>query len=155
MADDAIFGGRQDNSKDIAEQFADAFLELDKEHNTSTKVWRRVGKGPKSRVSGRLEVHHRLKVPVDAEGAPTGEKPMVQVFTNCKHLIRTLPELLNDENNMEDVDTKMEDHAYDQFRYAMMSRPMTSKMKQQEKSMITRHKERLGRVRIMNRARIM
>jgi hypothetical protein len=155
VADDAIFGGRQDNSKDIAEQFADAFLELDKEHKTNTKVWRRVGKGPKSRISGRLEVHHRLKVPTDKDGKPTGEAPMVQVFTNCKHLIRTLPELLNDEKNWEDVDTTMEDHAYDQFRYAMMSRPMTTKRKVEEKGLVERHKERLAKTRVMNRARIM
>jgi hypothetical protein len=155
VADDAIFGGRQDNSKDIAEQFADAFIELDKEHHTNTKVWRRVGKGPKSRISGRLEVHHRLKVPTDTDGKPTGEAPMVQVFTNCKHLIRTLPELLNDEKNWEDVDTTMEDHAYDQFRYAMMSRPMTTKRKVEEKGLVERHKERLAKTRVMNRARIM
>jgi hypothetical protein len=155
VADDAIYGGRQDNSPDIAEQFADAFIQLDKEHGTKTMLWRKVGKGPKSRISGRLEVHHRLKVPKDEQSNPTGEPPMLLFFKNCKHIIRTLPELLNDDNNPEDVETTMEDHAYDQLRYACMSRPMISKVKPQDKTIIQRHKEKLAKQRTMNRARIM
>lgn len=110
VADDAIFGGRQDNSKDVAEQFAQAWLELDRKNETKTMLWRRVGKGPKSRISGRLEVHQRLKIPITEDGKRTGEKPMLVFFSTCKHTIRTMPELLNDERNPEDVDTAMEDH---------------------------------------------
>jgi hypothetical protein len=36
-----------------------------------------------------------------------------------------LPLLPLDENNPEDVDTDMEDHAYDALRYGIMSRPMS------------------------------
>lgn len=155
VADDAIFGGRQDNSKDIAEQFADAFIELDRQHGTKTMLWRRVGKGPKSRISGRLEVHHRLKIPVDREGNRTGEAPMILFFPNCRHIIRTLPELLNDEKNPEDVNTDMEDHAYDQLRYACMSRPLTTKEKKPDLTLIQKHKQNLVKKRVVNRARIM
>ena len=155
VADDAIFGGRQDNSKDIAEQFADKFIELDKKHGTRTMVWRRVGKGPKSRISGRLEMHHRLKIPTDQNGNYTGELPMLVFFKNVTHTIRTVPELLNDERNPEDVDTAMEDHAYDETRYACMSRPMTSKQKEAPLTIIQKHKKRLTEKRVMNRARIM
>lgn len=155
VADDAIWGGKQDNSPDIAEQFLNAWIELDRKHGTKTMLWRKVGKGPKSRISGRLEVHHRLKVPKDDNHKPTGEKPMLLFFKNCKHVIRTLPELLNDDKNPEDVDTNMEDHAYDSIRYGCMSRPITTKPKSPEKGLIQRHKEKLAKQRVVNRARIM
>lgn len=151
VADDAIFGGRQDNSKDIAEQFADALLELDKKYGTKTMFWRRVGKGPKSRISGRLELHHRLKIPVNEEGQQTGERPMLVFFPAAKHIIRTLPELLNDERNPEDVDTTMEDHAYDTLRYACMSRPMASKTRKPNLTLIQKHKKSLSENRFKKR----
>lgn len=154
VADDAIFGGRQDNSKDIAEQFADKFLELDAKFGTKTTLWRRVGKGPKSRIQGRLEVHHRLKIPADREGNPTGEAPMLLFFPAAKHIIRTLPELLNDDKNPEDVNTDMEDHSYDTLRYGCMSRPMSPTYKQPPKGIISRHKEKIAKQRVLNRARI-
>ena len=47
---------------------------------------------------------------------------MCQVFTSCLHTIRTLPALLPDPHNMEDVDSDMEDHLYDAIRYGLMSR---------------------------------
>jgi hypothetical protein len=143
VADDAIFGGQQDNSKDIAEQFSDTFLELDKKHGTRTLAWRKVGKGPRSRIQGKLEMHERLKVPKGEDGKPSGEKPMLIVFTNCKHLIRTLPDLMTDDNNPEDLDTTLEDHVYDETRYACMSRPIRTKKKDAPKTIIQRHKERV------------
>lgn len=49
---------------------------------------------------------------------------MFQVFSSCKHFIRTLPGLLYDPKRVEDVDTSGEDHAYDECRYVLMERPM-------------------------------
>ena len=45
-----------------------------------------------------------------------------KVFANCEHFIRTVPELQRDENNPEDVDTEMEDHVADEWRYSLVSR---------------------------------
>jgi Terminase large subunit, T4likevirus-type, N-terminal len=154
VADDAIFGGRQDNSKDIAEQFHDQFRELDKKHGTHTLFWRKVGKGGKSRISGKLEVHQRLKIPKE-DGKPSGEKPMLLFFNVCFHTLRTLPELLLDEKNPEDVDTTMEDHAYDETRYACMSRPMVTKPPKEDKTAIQKHKQHLISKRKINRQRIL
>lgn len=42
--------------------------------------------------------------------APDG-KPYLQVFSNCVNLIRTLPSLIRDDHNVEDVDDKCDDHA--------------------------------------------
>lgn len=53
--------------------------------------------------------------------------PMVYVFDTCQHLIRTLPLLQVDPKHIEDADTTGEDHAPDQMRYALMSRPFIRK----------------------------
>lgn len=52
-------------------------------------------------------------------------EPMWYVFSTCEHLIRTLPALQHDLDNMEDCDTDGEDHAPDALRYGLMSRPWT------------------------------
>lgn len=47
-------------------------------------------------------------------------KPQWQVFDNCRNLIRTLPELIYDPNNAEDVYAKCEDHAGEALRYGLL-----------------------------------
>lgn len=49
--------------------------------------------------------------------------PMLYFLDCCEDSIRTLPVLQHDEKDPEDVDTEAEDHAYDEIRYAVMSRP--------------------------------
>ena len=45
-------------------------------------------------------------------------------FTDkCEDTIRTLPVLQHSDTNPEDLDTEAEDHAADETRYALMSRP--------------------------------
>ena len=64
------------------------------------------------RIAGKLMVHQYLR-----EGK-------IKFFSTCKHMLRTLPELVYDESKPEDVDTTQEDHAYDELRYFCMSRPI-------------------------------
>ena len=45
--------------------------------------------------------------------------PGLQIFSNCKNLIRTLPALPFDDHRKEDVDTDAEDHGYDALRYGL------------------------------------
>lgn len=55
--------------------------------------------------------------------------PMVVCFSTCVDSIRTIPALQHDQNKAEDLDSDMEDHAADDWRYACMSRPwMKSKI---------------------------
>lgn len=54
--------------------------------------------------------------------------PMLFFFSNCLHTLRTLPALQHDEDKPEDLDTKAEDHAADETRYACMSRPWVAKI---------------------------
>jgi len=81
--------------------------------------WRPSDRTPKSRISGKLEIHKRLKLNDDKK-----KEPGLRIFSSCRNLIRTLPILPLDESNPEDINTDVEDHAYDALRYGCMSRPM-------------------------------
>ncbi len=50
--------------------------------------------------------------------------PMMYIFKNCKAFIRTIPLLMYDDTNVEDLDTELEDHVADEARYMCMSRPI-------------------------------
>lgn len=63
-----------------------------------------------SRINGWMQCHYRLRF--DGDGYP-----MVYFFNTCTHAIRTLPLLQYDTAAVEDVDTEMEDHFADSFRY--------------------------------------
>lgn len=75
-------------------------------------------RGDHSRIPGKMQIHYRLAF--DEEGAP-----MLQVFNTCKHFIRTIPALVYDEKNVEDIDTNTEDHIYDECRYVCMEYQVT------------------------------
>lgn len=60
---------------------------------------------------------HRLLRPDEVTG-----KPKIQIFNNCKELIKCLQSIPIDSNDPEDVDTKANDHAWDALMYAIMSR---------------------------------
>lgn len=47
--------------------------------------------------------------------------PRLKVFNTCYNLIRTMPILVHDELHPEDLDTKGEDHAADDLRYALQT----------------------------------
>lgn len=52
---------------------------------------------------------------------------MIVTFSNCHDSIRTIPALQHDQVRPEDVNSDMEDHAADEWRYACMSRPWVRK----------------------------
>ena len=74
--------------------------------------------GDNTRLAGKMQFHYRLNF--DADG-----RPMFQVFNTCKHFIRTIPNLVYDESNVEDIDTRQEDHIYDECRYVLMENPIS------------------------------
>jgi hypothetical protein len=53
------------------------------------------------------------------------ERPMIVCFQNCRDSIRTIPCMQHDPDRLEDVNSDLEDHAADEWRYACMSRPYT------------------------------
>ena len=75
-------------------------------------------KGDNSRIAGKMQYHYRLAFD------ETGDC-MFQVFNTCPHFIRTIPALVYSETNVEDINTKQEDHIYDECRYVLMENPVT------------------------------
>ncbi len=74
--------------------------------------------GDNTRIAGLAQCHYRLSFREDGD-------PMFQVFNTCRNFLRTVPSLVYDQHRVEDVDTSMEDHIYDEWRYVMMASPIT------------------------------
>ena len=70
-----------------------------------------------------MQCHYRLQF--DENGLP-----MMYVFDSCKAFIRTIPLLIYDEHRPEDLDTALEDHVADEWRYLCMDRPIAPGTKQ-------------------------
>ena len=83
-------------------------------------------KGNNDRLPGWMQCHYRLAF--DENGYP-----MMYVFKNCKAFIRTIPLLCYDQHKIEDVDTEMEDHVADEWRYFCMMNPIKPRIKREEK----------------------
>lgn len=73
--------------------------------------------GDNARIPGWMQVHYRMRF--DENGFP-----MMYVFDNCEAFIRTIPTLIYDEHDPEDLDTKGEDHCADEVRYMCMLNPI-------------------------------
>ncbi len=71
-------------------------------------------KANNDRHAGLQKVIQRLKTVVE-------DQPMLKIASSCYDWIRTVPMLQSDPNDPEDVNTKQEDHSYDETRYAVMS----------------------------------
>ena len=74
-----------------------------------------------SRISGWDEMRQRL---VGEDG-----NPMIYCFDTCVDSIRTIPLLQHSDHNLEDLDSDMEDHCADEWRYACKSRPFSRAVK--------------------------
>lgn len=66
-------------------------------------------------IGGWDQVRKRLK--------GDGDAPMIFFMDCCTHLLRTLPMIPTDPDNLDDIDTDSEDHAADTLRYGCMARP--------------------------------
>lgn len=71
--------------------------------------------GNRDRKVGKQVFHRVLRTD------PTTGKPGFFVFNTCKEFIRTFPLLVTDERDSEDVDTRQEDHIYDECRYGLVA----------------------------------
>jgi len=98
-ADPAIF--KSEGGPSVAEEFSRGGIVFLKADN--------------ARLAGWQQVRTRLE---EFDG-----RPLLQIFSTCKHLIRTLPALQHDSVRAEDLDTTGEDHPADTLRYGLMSRP--------------------------------
>jgi hypothetical protein len=78
--------------------------------------WERADKSPGSRHHGWERARKML-----AEAAKdTPEEPGFYVFSTCRHFLRTIPSLVRDEADPDDIDTEQEDHIADEWRYELL-----------------------------------
>lgn len=101
VADPAIWG-KQDEISSICDNFI-------------AEGWK-MHKGNNDRVNGLQKFHNYLQESCDEDGTP-----MLTIFPTCYGFIRTIPMLTPNPNHPEDIDTRLEDHIYDETRYALMS----------------------------------
>ncbi len=101
MVADPACWGKDDDTPTVSESFTEAGF---------TMV-----KGINDRVNGLARIHELMQT-IGQDG-----KPFFLIMDNCHHWLRTVPYLTADPRDPEDIDTKLEDHAYDESRYAVMS----------------------------------
>jgi phage terminase large subunit len=106
VGDSAMFNNQTDGSKPIAKLMEDEWDRLHKKHWVTMKA------GTKNRLGRVATVHNWLSL------APDG-LPYMLVTESCPNLIRTLPLLVYDTYNVEDVDSDGEDHLYDSLGYGL------------------------------------
>jgi hypothetical protein len=80
----------------------------------------------KDRFNGTAEVVRRLNARKKSLHPGEDDVPMLRWMERCKDPIRTLPVLQADPNDPNDVDTKGEDHCWDDTRYACMFRVLAA-----------------------------
>ena len=66
--------------------------------------------GINDRIPGLMQCRYRLQF--DENG-----RARFYCFSNCKEFIRTIPIMVHDDTKVEDIDTTMEDHICDEWRY--------------------------------------
>ena len=118
VLDPAIFGDKQHHKVDVDSREGESGAELMQKIVNDIKGNDRflLTRGDNRRVIGWGTVREFLKDGDDGT-------PNFQVFQNCVDFIRTFPALIHDEIKPEDVNTDGEDHAGDECRLALMSRP--------------------------------
>lgn len=101
MVADPACWTKNDETSSVAESFETAGFEMIKANN--------------DRINGLAKIHEMLQ----ARGSDG--KPYLMIMDNCRDWMRTVPYLTADPRNPEDINTALEDHAYDETRYAVMS----------------------------------
>lgn len=95
----------------------------------------------KERIAGIEQITERLLKKPDG-------KPSLYIFGDrCPNLVRTLPILMPDAHNPEDLDTDQEDHPYDALRYLCMDWPIMTKREEKSADNDVERWLRLGRER--------
>ena len=111
VADPAIWGDRTHHKDSIhGESGAE----------TMGTIWKKftgLVKADNNRIVGWGRM--RIMMTPNAEGISK-----ITCGPNCKDSIRTIPTLIHDDTDVEDLNTDGEDHAADDWRYAAMSRPV-------------------------------
>ena len=94
------------------------------------------------RQSGWSNMREYLRWVKTPPGRPETDMqpPLFKVTSNCYHFIRTVPGLIYDDKNIEDIADGQEDHAPDEGRYALKS--LKTKVKISDATKTERQEER-------------
>lgn len=103
-ADGQIFNEMQEDELTIATKFENEGV-----------VWQAANKSPGSRINGLQLVRERMDAVVKGK-----EEVGIYFMENCRAAITILPVLPRDAKKIDDIDTKSEDHVYDEIRYAVL-----------------------------------
>lgn len=111
-----LYNRRQDSGKSAIDIFGEHGLHFIKATN--------------DRVQGWYNLKEWLKV-IEVKDEQTGKSIVtsrLKIFSNCSNLIRTLPQLLRDERNPNDIASEPHEltHASDSIRYLLADRPPRS-----------------------------
>lgn len=112
-ADSAIFNAENGNciATDMSKK-----IKLDTGEIVKGINWLAADKRPGSRKTGWEQIRKCLKAAKPPAVGPR-EHPGLFVFNTCEQFLRTFPVLPRDEDDMDDVDSKAEDHIGDETRY--------------------------------------
>jgi hypothetical protein len=84
-------------------------------------------KGNNERIPGAEATQEALRIREDGT-------PKLRILSNCEDTISTIPNLPADKHNLNDVDTTVFDHCYDEQRYfLMMLKTLNPRVKQDER----------------------
>jgi phage terminase large subunit len=120
VIDPATFNDEPRFGRPVQEMFSEAGIEFQRANNDRINGWMQVRDylaWERAESDDSLDLANLIRTPkfyVLRGAAP--------------NLLRTLPVLTSDENNVEDVDTDTEDHVADTLRYYLMSRPRLTKI---------------------------
>jgi phage terminase large subunit len=109
IGDPSMWNADGHSGEDYAETFSHHGVHLLKADNSRTLGW------------GRLRHWFQL--------APDG-RPWMMFHPRCETTIRTIPSLIRDKKDPDDVDTTCEDHPADCLRYGAMARPTPTHLRQ-------------------------
>lgn len=105
VVDSSMFNPTSDYGRSIADLFMDKWKDLN-----SKQAWISLKKGTKDRKGRKAATHNWLSIAPD-------DLPYWMITENCKYLIETIPTLIVEENNPEDIDTEGPDDPYDSATY--------------------------------------
>jgi phage terminase large subunit len=108
FADPAMFAPMGHVGETLAQTFAKHGVPLTEANNDRIHGW------------SKLRAWMR---PMPKAAAEPDERPWMVIHPRCGFIIRTLPQLVMDENQPEDCDTDGPDHAADALRYLCAGRP--------------------------------
>ena len=96
------------------QQIATIFKQVWEKNGLNIRIVAAKTKNAGSRLNRVALTHQSLSISDDGQS-------YARIHRRCTNLIRTIPELVYDDHNVEDVDTESDDHAWDAYSMALLT----------------------------------